>query len=96
MKAILVVDIAKCCEECRLINNHYDNEYGWRTYCGADYHIIREKNKRYFCPFKPLPQKNKYDVEKYPTVDYENNVTLGHYLNNGWNACIDEILGETE
>lgn len=43
---------------------------------------------------KPLPQKNKYDVDRYATVDYENNVTLGHYLNKGWNDCIDEILGE--
>ena len=43
-----------------------------------------------------MPQKNKYDVEKYATVDYENNVNLGHYLNKGWNDCIDEILGEEE
>lgn len=45
---------------------------------------------------KPMPQKNKYDVKKYATVDYENNVTLGHYLNHGWNACIDEILGDND
>ena len=48
------------------------------------------------CPLKPMPQKNKYDVEKYATVDYENDVNLGHYLNKGWNDCIDEILGENE
>lgn len=41
---------------------------------------------------RPLPQKNKYDVEKYATVDYENAVTLGHYFNKGWNACLDEIM----
>lgn len=43
---------------------------------------------------KPMPQKNKYDIKKYATVDYENNVTLGHYLNIGWNECMDEIVGE--
>ena len=45
---------------------------------------------------KPMPKKNKYDVEKYATVDYENNVTLGHFLNKGYNECIDDILGEKD
>ena len=47
-------------------------------------------------PLRPLPEKNKYDVEKYATADYENDITLGHYLNKGWNDCLDEILGEKE
>ena len=90
MKGILVADIPKCCEECRLINNHYDNEYGWRTYCGIDYHIIREKNKRYFCPFKPLPEKEN-EKHREEIEDW-----IGLAYSQGWNACIDEILGETE
>lgn len=45
---------------------------------------------------KPIPQKNKYDVEQYATVDYENKVTLGHFMNRGWNDCIDELVGDEE
>ena len=49
---------------------------------------------RCFSPLKPMPKKNKYDVEQYITLDYETNISLGHYLNIGWNDCIDELLEE--
>lgn len=87
MKAILVFDMPKSCEECRLINRHYDNEYGWQTYCGADYHRIREKNKKYFCPLKPLPQLKGID-------DYHDIYDLA--FSSGWNNCISKIVDKSE
>lgn len=87
MKAILVMDMPKTCDECKLANEDYD-------VCQATQKSISYNERGYGieCPLKPLPQKNKYDGDKYATVDYENDVNLGHYLNKGWNACIDEIL----
>ena len=89
-KSILVINTPKECNECPLRHSEEDICQATWEYNGwtAD---IKE-----ICPLKPMPQKNKYDVEKYATVDYENNVNLGHYLNKGWNDCIDEILGEEE
>ena len=40
-----------------------------------------------WCPLRPLPQKRKTSVD---TDLFEQGV------NYGWNACLDEILGETE
>lgn len=89
MKAILVIDIPKCCEECQLINSHYDNEYGLQTYCGVDYHRIKEKNKKDLCPLKPMPRKEK---GRY----WHNGIAKENTYVCGWNDCIDEILGEQE
>lgn len=38
-----------------------------------------------WCPLKPLPQKVEMDMNEY----YEG-------MADGWNACIDELLGEAE
>lgn len=89
MKAILITDMPKNCGECKLYMNN-GNSY-WCKATGIDTTGFTIPAS---CPLKPLPHKNKYDVEKNATVDYENNVTLGHYLNKGWNDCIDEILGD--
>lgn len=99
MKAILVLDkMPDCCGNCPLLQQWYDDEHEeWYEMCFYRYCKIEDtESKLNICPLKPLPQKDKYDVKKYATVDYENEETLGHYLNIGWNACIDEILGETE
>ena len=87
MKVILVIDEPENCEKCRVINSYYDNEYGWQTYCGADNHRIREKNKKYFCPLRPIPKKKKTDILSYRGLAEQ-------YRREGWNECIDEILGE--
>ena len=97
MKVVIVKEIERMpidCDSCPF--------QGYDKYCGilgeytalnewvedAPYYDLKEKGD---CHLKPMPQKNKYDVEKYATVDYEHNVTLGHYLNKGWNACIEEL-----
>ena len=93
MKSILVVDMPKDCEYCDC--SFDDTDYG--LFCSPLKRDIFVRNEKpSWCPLKPLPKKNKYDVGKYATVDYENNVTLGHYLNKGWNDCLDAITGETE
>ena len=48
----------------------------------GEYKSIRKGGNH---PLKPLPQKVEMDFNEY----YEG-------MADGWNACIDEILGETE
>ena len=101
-KSILIIDTPKSCYKCPMM---FDDGNG--IWCGVErdkdgdmhmrvHYYCDENGRASWCPLKPMPQKNKYDVEKYATVDYENDITLGHYLNKGWNECIDEILGEEE
>ena len=90
MKAVLITDMPSNCSECPC------TDYMFCYATQKELEIDWEANKPSWCPLRPLPQRNKYDVEKYATVDYEYEETLGHYLNIGWNACIDEILGETK
>lgn len=93
MKAVLVIDIPDKYAERYNVNEMYvwslfiQNKQGYQMF-----ELTTDKPNH----LKPLPQKNKYDVKKYVTVDYENNLTLGDYLNIGRNECIDEITGETD
>ena len=48
---------------------------------------LYERLNGYKCDLKPMPEKKE---DGYPNDDY----TIGKA--DGWNACLDEILGETE
>ena len=90
MKAILVTDMPKDCIECPI----HDGEYG---ICNAVYKPHSDdysKKRESWCPLKPMPQKDIYDSNNWATVDVEDSVTLGDYLNKARNEVIDEILGE--
>ena len=80
MKAILVIDMPKSCAKCKL------EDFG---YCWGGSSNVRlmatERSKE--CPLKPMPEKNTWDITK--------NGHVTEYAE-GYNACLDEILGETE
>lgn len=84
-KAILVIDMPKSCEDCPCWNA--DDRKDW---CGATNVTLTgcdiEKERPSWCPLKPMPNK-KTIFHEYEFEDL---------MNLGWNACIDEILGETE
>ena len=104
MKAILVVDMPNNCEECRL----YDNESQkctalWKYYLIGEWtdecRTLLEDGQ---CPLKLIPQKlsvddmsnafgwNKSFDEKIKELTYMK------YMAMGYNACLEEIMGETE
>lgn len=86
MKAILVLDkMPKSCANCRLKRGLFCGENGNSLY---DYIHYNDKpsDKPDWCPLRPLPERKP--------KDNSNEVNLGFEL--GWNACLDEILGETE
>ena len=86
-KSILVIDTPENCDECRLMREHFDHGYGWIKECvgsGIDDCIVFERKLEDYCPLKPMPEKKK-------TLD---DIYAGSGFDRGYNACIDEILGE--
>ena len=84
MKSILVIETPKNCLDCQLMVD------GWCYAVKADrtQDAISAKDRTCWCPLRPLPNR-KEDLH-YPCNEYL------QAINEGWNACIDEILGETE
>ena len=91
-KAILAMDMPERCTACKFLRKT-DEGY---CYCGLmdfDYQVNEYvtsvlKGKPDWCPLKPIPEK---DVNEKIYSKEEM-----WYWNQGWNACIDEILKEGE
>lgn len=86
MKAILVIDMPSSCDMCDLIEMVNGKMYCGVKGCGQcaeDYIVCRPD----WCPLKPTPSKK--DVKNAKTM-----TDLGWI--DGYNACIDEILGDKE
>ena len=49
---------------------------------------LEKEEKPDWCPLKPMPNKN--------TKQYSDGYKYGKGYQNGYNACIDEILGDKE
>ena len=90
MKAILVMDMPKSCKECPMFHRYF-------VECPLVkrglYDEIRERTRHENCPLKEMPKKKApksipFDMKE---KDY-------HHLGKieGYNTCIDEILGEEE
>ena len=82
MKAILVIDMPKCCgEPCPCWNG--DDRKDW---CGVTYKTLTgcdiEKERPSWCLLRPLPEQMSWGH----TADYIY----------GYNDCLAEITGETE
>ena len=79
-KAVLVMDMPQRCADCQLRCSIEVNE----PFCyGTMQNVTEEeyyKEKPSWCPLKPIPEKK----------GQSESVTF--IYNNGWNACIDEIL----
>lgn len=84
MKAILVLDMPSSCMECTLCKNMSDN----CNYCMTTNKIIVDvESKTHWCPLKPMPEKQIIHCTDTPHH---------RFAKNGYNACIDEILGDKE
>ena len=81
MRSTLVIDTPDKCKNCPL------------SYWGIDglnckpLRKMIEDDKPDWCPLRPLPQKR----ETWNEMEFE----VSEYAV-GWNACIDEIIGDTE
>lgn len=85
-KGIIVIDIPESCVECPCFESNQSDYDGFGNWCGiTGEEMYGYKDKR-DCPIKELPEKQ---VRDYP--EYDRYIT-GY--DDGWDACIDEILGE--
>ena len=87
-KAILVIDKPESCTSC-LLGIYNKKWFCLKTLKDIDttdrYHIPK------WCPLKPIPQKKELKGGWYHPAD-----VWMEGANFGYNACIDEITGETE
>ena len=85
MKAILVIEMPSSCDKCPLFGSHYSDMTCRGNGRGINYPYPKEVRQDW-CPLKPMPKKK-------PTIgkESENDILC---MNAGYNACIDEILGD--
>lgn len=91
MKGILVINMPTMCSNCILEQNGVINHKSY-SYCGASGITTKHGYLLKDCPLKTLPQKkNKKDI-----VIKGRTAEILEARFEGWNDCLDEILGETE
>lgn len=90
MKAILVID-AKNCLDCPL--GEYIDTHTIRCRDSGEYAPLKKGMHRLKgCRLRPMPARKLLLV---PNSE-EQNVKLNRIWDDGWNACLDAIEGETE
>ena len=92
MKAILVIDMPNKCESCpcSTINDEIDGSMVFTCDALPNKEITEgnmTKRKPSWCPLRPLPS--------FKTVDLNDTRDVMMFCH-GWNACLEEIIGETE
>ena len=92
MKAILVVEMPSNCGECSICASWQESAFSTREYwCPSmDNKDVEPNKKPDWCPLKPMPEKMQV-CGKYPQPD---GIVPSYKI--GYNACIDEILGDKE
>lgn len=90
MKAILVIEMPSKCRDCQFYYQTHDEYDDYVSKCEVlnDMTIDGFIDKYSGCPLKELP--NKITSWKGKSTNYQQ----GH--RDGYNACIDEILGDKE
>lgn len=93
MKAILVIDMPKNCEDCQLRERDMEGVYcSIRDEKG---YIKKHKGIPSWCPLKPMPMKRRSMVnwlhEDTQTAISTHEVSE---YDKGWNDCLDTLLGE--
>lgn len=90
-KAILIIDLPMMCAECPMFTWASRDNYK-DGFCTHSHKLVKFDLRPLDCPLKPMPQKKEetfaYWIGK-GCNDAESYI-------NGWNACLEEITGETE
>lgn len=83
MKAILVLEMPSSCTNCPCAGNNYDYNECEPKGKRLALEDIYEKRPSW-CPLKPMPSKKDKPTKSESVACF----------NSGYNACIDEILGD--
>lgn len=90
-KAILIMDMPKCCSDCHYCNNkNYKNPSCALTNYADGFQSMTLENihnaRQSWCPLVPMPEERN--------VVFDDQSMWAHQRR-GWNACIDAILEKT-
>ncbi len=82
-KATLIIDMPNSCIECPFCNEENNSCLAYMNFKAQTIILLAKGQKKaIWCPLKPLPKQAKcYPANQEPYWD-------------GWNDCLDEILGE--
>ena len=83
-KAILVMNMPNCCDECFALDDNGDYPMCRITQEQRGYTFRTREQRMDSCPLKPVPEKEYADTGIVEVDEFAA----------GWNACIDEILGD--
>ena len=98
MKAILVIDMPKACDECPLLLFETETDR-----CKAFHKqvLVEGEDKPIWCPLKPMPEKLYVEANQIEDVMHTEmnigNLTAKIILDTdklialGWNACLEEL-----
>ena len=86
MKSVLVIETPIDCEDCPL----YDADLMRCHYLKNEAYGVDALPK--WCPLKPLPE-HKHETEAEVFAGGIKGIYRSSYYE-GWNACVDELLGE--
>lgn len=97
MKAILVIDMPTECIECPFCRVFADDKLT-ETHCTwmATTNKDGINTRAEWCPLKPLPQKKEVKGDYYKQREIATDINELIDFDKGYNACLDEILGEKQ
>lgn len=88
-KAMLIMDMPESCEKCELSRCLHAKGVG---ICGVNREHFDDMTKvQAWCPLRKVPKKVDYLIEYFNDGQMSLDLSIGYAK--GWNACIDEILG---
>ena len=76
-KAILIIDMPSCCDECFALNDNGDYPFCLITQEQRGYNFRTREQKMSKCPLKPAPEKKE---------------VLRDDCSDGYNACLEDVL----
>lgn len=83
MKSVLVIDMPKNCCECPV-----EQRMIFGSMCAITEATVESLGRPRSCPLKPLPEKRDLGYGKEGTEWYA--------YSEGWNACIERIVGDED
>ena len=94
MKVIAILDMIEMptvCKECRFREGELKgDDLVWLCHLNDEY--VELDTKSDYCPLRPLPNRWIPQVNGLSIEQQIRNIDFA----SGWNACLDEIVGETE
>lgn len=85
-KAMLIMDMPTCCNECRFFNDNYDYPQCIITGETKGYKFKKFENKMDSCPLRFVPSKRYHSAYGSGQIEMSDDKV--------WNRCIDTILGQ--